>query len=127
MSAKLLRAYTRAGLCLCLAVLTVIAPGCLSHAIAIPSDHNDMKGATSDSTMHVNTYSFALHFAMSSPLWGDATLPYVVKRNTAEHAAANAKRVHIVQSSVYRYWWILPPFSFLLTPVSTNVASNGDL
>ena len=53
-----------------------------------------------------------------TPLGGVMTLPDEAKK-------MGKSRVRIVQSSETRLWWILPPFSLILTPAWTNVAGDA--
>jgi hypothetical protein len=67
----------------------------------------------------------AIHFAILVPLIGDATLDGAVEEFTKEAIKQGADRVRIVQSNETVLWWILPPFSFVLTPWFTNIAGDG--
>lgn len=74
---------------------------------------------------HMSTSNLAIHLLADKPLVGDATLEGTVADFTRAAKAENASKVNIVQSSVTRWWFILPPFSFVLTPVSSNVAGDA--
>lgn len=73
---------------------------------------------------HQSTSNLALHLFASQPLVGDATLEGTVADFTRAADEENATNVRIVQSHVLAWWFILPPFSFILTPVTSNVAGD---
>jgi len=73
---------------------------------------------------HLSTSNLAIHLLASQPLVGNATLQATVDDFTRAAAGKNAGNVRIVQSKVTAWWFIFPPFSFVLTPVSSNVAGD---
>ena len=74
---------------------------------------------------HLNTSTLALNLLITQPLIGDASLEGTVSDFTQAAKNQNASKVNIVQSKSYAWWWIFPPFSFILTPVSGNVAGDA--
>ena len=74
---------------------------------------------------HLNTSNFALHLFCSQPLLGNATLQGTVDDFVNAAHEEKATKVRIVQSDVTAWWLILPPFSFILTPVTSNVAGDA--
>jgi hypothetical protein len=74
---------------------------------------------------HMRTSNLAIHLLATTPLVGNATLDQTVADFTRAAKTANAGNVRIVQSSVFKWWFILPPFSFVLTPVSSNVSGDA--
>ena len=75
--------------------------------------------------VYVSTDNIALHFLLSKPLSGDATLEKTVADFTAAAKQEGATKVQIVQSSVTKYWWLLGPITIFFTPVITNVAGDA--
>ncbi|HBF35255.1 TPA: hypothetical protein DDW35_11910 [Candidatus Sumerlaeota bacterium] len=73
---------------------------------------------------HQSTSNVALHLLFSTPLWGDATLEGTVADFTDAAKQGGAKKVSIVQSSVTTWWFIFPPFTLVLAPVTSNVAGD---
>lgn len=74
---------------------------------------------------HLSTSNMAIHLLGSMPLLGDATLTGTVGDFTAVAKFKNATKVRIVQSSVVSWWFLFPPFTFVLTPVTSNVAGDA--
>jgi len=76
--------------------------------------------------VHVSTSNVALHGLFGKkPLWGDASLEKTVSDFTNAAQAQGASRVRIVQSKQTKWWFVYPPISFLLTPVTSNVAGDA--
>jgi hypothetical protein len=74
---------------------------------------------------HLNTSNMAIHLLGSQPLIGNASLEGTVDAFTKAAKEENAAKVNIVQSNVSTWWLILPPFSIVLTPVTSNVAGDA--
>ncbi|MEP6959806.1 MAG: hypothetical protein ABI980_13840 [Nitrospirota bacterium] len=89
------------------------------------TDFSGLKGMDGDKLTHINTRNYAVHLFVSQPLIGDATLQNTVKDFTKDAKATGATKVRIVQSSETYLWWIFPPFSLILTPVTTDVAGDA--
>lgn len=108
-----------------LSLVTVLAllPACsMSSKATNYSGLADMHGPN---PTHINTTNWALHLFLSKPLVGDATLDQTVADFTSEAKKAGATKVRIVQSDEWKLWWILPPFSFIVTPVRGIVAGDA--
>lgn len=73
---------------------------------------------------HLYTSNMGLHLFGKTPLIGDATLTRTVADFTAVAKMKRAGKVRIVQSSIRSWWFVYPPFSFVLTPVTSNVAGD---
>lgn len=74
---------------------------------------------------HLSTSNLAIHLVGTMPLFGDASLTGTVAEFTRIAKMKNASKERIVQSSVTTWWFVYPPFSFVLTPVSSNVAGDA--
>ena len=96
--------------------------GCSRTRMA--SDFSGLSTPDGKAIAHLNTSNFAIHILGSQPFVGDATLDTTVGDFTREARVLNAGKVRIVQSRVSTWWFILPPVSFVLTPVCSNVAGD---
>ena len=100
--------------------LLAVAALCCCTACTMTSAAKDYSGLSIPEgapKAHVNTTNIAIHVLFSTPVVGDATLPTVVKDCTAAARDEGATRIRLVQSGVTTYWWILPPFSFVIHPL----------
>jgi len=110
-------------LTLTLACLIPLMSGCASTKHA-----RDFSGLTTPygDASHLNTSKYALHFLFGTfPLIGDASIEQTVADFTLAAKEDGASQVRIVQSDKMNWWFIFPPISFLITPVSSNVAGDA--
>lgn len=113
--------------------MKAVAIGMLVIAVALvtgcsmTSRASDFSGLTTpDGTaVHLNTTNYAIHWLFAKPLLGDASLQRTVRDCTGEAKSSGASKVRLVQSSRITMWWILPPISFVVHPVITNVAADA--
>ena len=105
-----------------LGLTLVLGAGCSMTTKA--TDFNGLSTPDGAAT-HVSTTNIAVHVLFSRPVWGDATLPTTVSDYTNAVKQSDAGKVRIVQSNVTTYWWVLPPFSFVIHPVVSNVAGDA--
>ena len=112
----------RYALTVALGLVLVLGAGCSMTTKA--TDFNGL--ATPDgAASHVSTTNIAVHVLFSRPGLGDATLPTTVSDYTSAAKESGASEVRIVQSNVTTYWWVFPPFSFVIHPVVSNVAGDA--
>ncbi len=107
-----------------LLALLLAASGCTFTSTA--DDFNGLPGADGKAVQtHVNQskLSLTLFFNMA-PLAGDATLQSNVADVTAGAVADGATGIRIVQSDESLLWWVAPPFSFIFTPMMSNVGAD---
>ena len=107
-----------------LVVLTALTmfSGCSTTTVA--KDFNNL-GTPDGKAVHVSTSNIALHLLMSKPLAGDASLEKTVADFTAASKTEGASKVRIVQSNCTKLWFLLPPITFVITPVLSNVAGDA--
>jgi len=100
---------------------------CVGAGCSMTSKATDFNGLTTPdgAASHLNTTNVAVNLLFTKPIVGDATLQETVSACTAEAKAEGASKVRIVQSHSTAYWWILPPISFVVQPVVTNVAADA--
>jgi hypothetical protein len=103
--------------------LLLVASGCTFTSKA--DQFNGLPGADGKAVSHLNVSKLSLTLLFgSSQLAGDATLDATVSEMTSEAKSDGANTVRIVQSDESLYWWVFPPFSFILTPMMSNVAAD---
>lgn len=104
-------------------LLALLLTGCASTKHA--KDFNGLSTPDGDA-YHLNTSKYALHILFGAfPFIGDASIEQTVTDFTAAAKEDGASKVRIVSSDKSNWWFIFPPFSFLLTPVSTNVVGDA--
>jgi ABC-type sugar transport system substrate-binding protein len=108
---------------LMLVLVMGVAAGCSISSRA--TDFSGLKNMDGDKVTHINTRNYAVHAFVTHPFIGDATLQNTVKSFTEEAKKAGATKVMIVQSNETTLWWLLPPLTLLLTPVTVDVAGDA--
>ncbi|MBI4388115.1 MAG: hypothetical protein HY582_03645 [Candidatus Omnitrophica bacterium] len=109
----------------CLLIMVVLVfPGCSSTSQA--RNFNGLSTPDGGAT-HISTSNVALHllFGTGAGIAGDASLEKTVSDFTEAAKAEGASKVRIVQSSRRAWWFVFPPFSFFITPVTSNVAGDA--
>ena len=105
-----------------LAVAVGLASGC-----TMTTEAKQFNGLTTPdgNASHVSTTNIAVHLLFTKPLVYDASLSKTVDDHTKAVKETGVSKLRIVQSNVTTYWWILPPISFVIHPVVSNVASDA--
>lgn len=103
--------------------LMALSLGCSMTGKA--TEFNGLKDFQGKTVTHLNTTNIAIHLLFSKPLIGDATLQKTVSDFTLQAKDGGAQQVRIVQSSKRSLWWLLPPITFIVQPVITNVAGDA--
>ena len=111
-------------ICSVLMLVTFVLPGCSSVQKA--SDFNGLS-TPAGNAVHLNTTNIGVHliFGTGSAVLGNATLEQTMRDFTKAAKAEGASKVRVVQSSRTALWFVFPPFSFIFTPVITNVAGDA--
>ena len=112
----------RIGLLAVLLLAMALMIGCSMSSAA--RNYNGLTTPDGNAT-HLSTTNIAVHVLFSKPVWGDATLEETVSCCTMEAKEMGAGKLRIVQSDVSTYWWVLPPISFVIHPVVSNVAGDA--
>lgn len=98
--------------------------GCSSTTVA--KDFSGLQTTEGQPIAHLSTSNSAIHLMMGkTPVWGDASLEKTMADFTSAAKAHDASKVHVVQSSQRKWWFIFFPFTLLVTPVTSNVAGEA--
>lgn len=107
------------------AAALLAAGGCVTHTHC--TDVSGVPDLRGEPVEYQKSTSWALHGLFVFPLVGDATLENTVREFTVEASGRGGKRMDISESSTTTWWFILPPLSFFLHPVVTEVGGNIEL
>lgn len=106
-------------------LLLLPAAACVTHTHC--TDVSGIPGLRGEPVEYQSSTSWALHGLFVFPLIGDATLDDSVAAFTKEASGRGGKRFDLVQHSTTYYWFVLPPLSFFIHPVATEVAGQIEL
>lgn len=99
----------------------LLCTGCVFNTRC--TDLNGLTDNDGQEIVYQQTSIVAIHAIFGLwPLIEDASLTNSVNEFTAQAADAGDTRMRIAQSSGSNYWWVLPPLSFLFTPVTADIA-----
>lgn len=96
--------------------------GCASHTHA--SKFNGVAGIRGEPVEYQQTNTWAIHALWIYPLIGDASIENTVNEFSLEAKKHGATRINIEETSSFTYWFIFPPFSFVVHPVNTTIGGN---
>jgi hypothetical protein len=100
-------------------------PLCLLTACAFHGEatHWNQRVGTDGKPIFVHTTTnVGLNVGILLPLLGNVTLDSMCDETSAAIAKKGSDRLRVIQSSSENYWYGFPPFTWILTPVITNVA-----
>ena len=104
-----------------------LAAACLALLAACTTTHthsvayNGVPGIRGEPVEFQSTTRYALHFLFLFGIFGDASQDATVSSFTEEASSRGAKRVQITQYESSTYWYVFPPISFLVQPVTSTV------
>ncbi len=105
-------------------LIVTLLSACSSTTVA--KDFNGLATTEGQPIGHLSTSNMAVHLLVGKkPVWGNASLEQTVADFTAAAKSHNASKVHIVQSSQHKLWFLFFPFTLLVTPVFSNVAGEA--
>lgn len=102
-----------------IAALALTAACATSHTHSIA--YNGVPGIRGEQVEFQSTTRYALHFLFIFGIFGNAGQSATVDAFTEEASSRGAKRIQITQYESDTYWYVFPPFSFLIHPVATTV------
>lgn len=105
----------------CLQLMT----SCVSHSVA--TEFHGVAGIRGVPIEYQTTTAWALHGLFVFPLIGDARKASVIDAFTEEAAGRGASRQRISQTSSFTYWFIFPPLSFFIHPVTSTVEGDVEI
>ncbi|MGE4159027.1 MAG: hypothetical protein AB7F75_08010 [Planctomycetota bacterium] len=107
-----------------LVFVSLILSGCPRTQVS--TDFQGLPNARGKKFAHVRCTRLGINLMFFQPLVGDATVPHTVADFSKEASSHGATSLQICQSNESIYWWVLPPFSFIIQPVVTEVAGDAE-
>lgn len=98
----------------------LLAGGCSFHSTA--SHWNGRVGGDGKPIFVQTTTNVGLNVFIALPLAGSTTIDRMLDTTTAAIAERDSDRVRVIQTDSENYWYGFPPFTWILTPVITDVA-----
>jgi hypothetical protein len=107
-----------------LLLVLALCTGCVSTSVG--TNLNGMLDNDNAEFAHQETSVVALHwvFGAGGPLWEDASFENTVDEFSAAASADGRTQARISSSETSNWWWVFPPFSFIITPITSRVAGD---
>lgn len=104
-----------------LAALSLLGLGaCTFHSTA---SHWHQRTAPDGKPVFVTTTTaYGLNLGIVLPFLGDTRLDETVDRACEHIARSDSDGVRVVETESYNYWYAIPPFTWLFTPVVMSVS-----
>lgn len=106
---------------LLLVILLALASAACTTTHTHSTQYNGVDGLRGEPVEYQSTTRYALHFLFIFGIVGDAGQDATVDAFTEEASSRGAKRINIKQSDTTTYWYVFPPLSFLIQPVSRTI------
>ena len=106
-----------------LLLAALLCTGCVFHTRC--ENLNGLTNNDGEEIVYQETSIIALHTIFG--VWSmieDASLTNTVDQFTLQATEAGDTNVRITQSGGTNFWWVLPPLSFIVTPVTSYVAGD---
>ncbi len=100
----------------------VILSGCGTNNVDM--NYKGMETTSGTPIAHVNTTVTACHLFGIWPIIYDASYTNTFNEFMKESKRLNGNKVNIVESISEKKWSVLPPITWILTPVKTTVAGD---
>lgn len=103
-----------------LAATLLLCSGCAFHSTATHwNGRTDPEGRP----MFVKTTTnIGINVAIILPLLGNTSIDAMLDETSGEIARKDGNRLRVIQTNTENYWYGFPPFTWILTPVITDVA-----
>ena len=104
-----------------LSVLSLLfATACSFHSTA--TRWNGMRDADGKPVFVKTTTNIGFNLLIVLPIFGNTEIESMLDETTGEIASEGGSRVRVIQSGTENYWYGWSPFTWVITPVVTDVA-----
>lgn len=106
-------------LCNLCVLLLALTPACAFHSVA--SHWNGRVGPDGQPVFVRSVTNVGFNVFVFLPLLGNTTVDEMIDECTAAIAEQDSDYVRVIETSSENYWHGFPPFTWIFTPVITNV------
>ncbi|MBZ0151230.1 MAG: hypothetical protein K8J09_06825 [Planctomycetes bacterium] len=100
--------------------LLFVTAGCAFHSTA--THWNGRVGTDGKPIFVKTTTNVGVNLLVILPLFGNTTIDTMLDETSGEIASQGSDHLRVIQTSAENYWHGFPPFTWILTPVITDVA-----
>jgi hypothetical protein len=102
------------------AALLLLSTACSFHSTA--THWNGLRDADGKPVFVKTTTNIGFNLLVIVPLLGNTSIDSMLDETTAEIAKEGGDRVRVIQSGAENYWYGWSPFTWVITPIVTDVA-----
>jgi hypothetical protein len=102
--------------------LALFTNGCAFHSTA--KNWSGLVGVDGKPAYYKKTTKVVFNAFVIIPFLGNASIDGMVRDMTADIVKEKGNNVRIVQGASENYWYGFPPFTWILTPVTTTVSAE---
>ena len=100
--------------------LLFLTTSCAFHSTA--THWNGLRDADGKPVFVKVTTNIGFNFMVLLPLLGNTSIDSMLDETTAEIAREGGDRVRVIQSGAENYWYGWSPFTWIITPIITDIA-----
>lgn len=100
--------------------LLAMTPACAFHSVA--THWNGRVGPDGEPVYIRTVTNIGVNLAVILPVLGNTTIDAMVNEVTREVAIKGGDHVRVFQTATENYWYGFPPFTWVVTPVITDVS-----
>lgn len=100
--------------------LLFLSTSCAFHSTA--THWNGLRDADGKPVFVKATTNIGFNLLVIVPLFGNTSLDSMLDETTAEIAGEGGDRVRVIQSGTENYWYGWSPFTWIITPIVTDIA-----
>jgi hypothetical protein len=101
-------------------LLLGVTSSCAFHSTA--THWNGRVGADGKPIFVKTTTNIGFNLLVALPFFGNTTIDTMLDGTSREVAIKGSDRLRVIQTAAENYWHGFPPFTWILTPVITDVA-----
>ncbi|MFT4843912.1 MAG: hypothetical protein ACI8UD_003646 [Planctomycetota bacterium] len=100
--------------------LLFLSTSCAFHSTA--THWNGLSDADGKPVFVKTTTNIGFNLLVIVPLFGNTSIDSMLDETTAEIAQEGGDRVRVIQSGTENYWYGWSPFTWIITPIVTDIA-----
>lgn len=99
---------------------TAVLSSCAFHTTA--TQWHGLVGVDGKPIFVKGTTNVGINLLILLPLFGNVTIDTMLEETAGEIAKSGSNGIRVIQTNAEVYWYGFPPFTWIVTPVVTNVA-----
>ena len=103
-------------------ILLALLPACSFHSVA--THWNGRVGPDGEPVYVRTVTNIGVNLGIILPLFGKTSIDTMIDESTSAIAELGSDHVRVIETSSENYWHGFPPFTWIVTPIITNVGDE---